>query len=691
MRIFQFKLTAILMLIATPHALAQNQPTDFFAAPRDTASALIVATDPARVCSGATFVHPETGVIATGTGTAGSSCLGYQPIMKPTCAADGQKDCVIANDGKFSAVGKTSLQSGSIRRGLTIGGVQGSYPSAGAPLDPGSAPSALDTSGVTEAKPKNFVLFGTDGTPYQFKVGKISDGDFTPTKTPSSFSSTTSTTSPTMLYMPFKISGAPNLSAENIIAPNTILSITGSSLPRSYFKPEAGITLTTVNNSQNIAIAKAIVFVDTPTQARWMLLKDTTTAAPLSRTSSNATTLCSGAKVTINNNSYNSQTGVWALPSSKQVAWMLKTGATAPDGLIAKENLFSVSSKFWVYDPPATGTTGTYKTAYFTDILSDPVIEPAGTNDTANVVCVFKLASAGGGSSGNAPPNPTNLAATTPAANSVALAWVSGGGTTAGYRVSYLAGQTAPSTCSTGTQVSSGSISGTNASITGLSASTIYSFRVCAIDGSSTPLVSSGITVTVTTSGGGGSGTGTGSGTGPSGASGTGGGMAFTSKTGTVPVTFQTTLPDGTRASLAAHLYLTSDGNRAFAYVFSPGSTAGVANYGLTSANSTVSTVCTNLGTTLSLMQTNPLGNFSYPWLPVSKKVVDDFAAGFTVAPFLGNISDGKYPLGQNFLAFDDTVSGSGQFKVYQFSTAVGGATEASTAMGGAVICTAGQ
>ncbi|NBQ54392.1 MAG: fibronectin type III domain-containing protein, partial [Proteobacteria bacterium] len=277
--------------------------------------------------------------------------------------------------------------------------------------------------------------------------------------------------------------------------------------------------MTTVNNSQNIAIAKAIVFVDTPTQARWMLLKDTTTAAPLSTTSSNATTLCSGAKVTtINNNSYNSQTGVWALPSSKQVAWMLKTGATAPDGLIGKENLFSVSSKFWVYDPPATiGTIGTYKTAYFTDILSDPVIESAGTYDTANVVCVFKPATAGGGSGGNAPPNPTNLAATTPAANSVALAWVSGGGTTVGYRVSYLAGQTAPSTCSTGTQVSSGSISGTNASITGLSASTIYSFRVCAIDGSSTPLVSSGITVTVTTSGSGSSGTGTGSGTGSGG------------------------------------------------------------------------------------------------------------------------------------------------------------------------------
>ena len=576
MRMFHFKLTAILILIAAPYAFAQNQPTNFFAAPRDNTSALIVATDPTRVCTGVTFVHPETGVIASGTATSGSSCLGNQPVMKPTCAADGQKDCVIAKDGKFSAVDKTSLESGSIRRGVTIGGVQGSYPSAATPLDPGSAPSALDTSGVTKANPNNFLLFGKDGTPYQFKVGKISDGDFTPTKTPSLFPSTMSATSPTTLFMPFRISGESNLSAENIIAPTKVLSVTGTSLPRSFFKPEAGTTPagttpTTVNNSQNKIIAQAVVFMEFPTQSHWMLLRDTTTTAPrLSETSSNAATLCSGANVTINKNSYNSQTGAWALPTSNQVKWMLKTGATAPDGLIARENLFSVGSttiKFWVYDAPATGTTGTYKTAYFTDILSEPVIESAVTNATANVVCVFKLAT-----------------------------------------------------------------------------------------------------------------------------SGTGGGTAFTPKTDNAPVMFGTTLPDKTRTSLAAHVYLEPNQTRAFAYVFkSDTNSARSFPYPKDSAVTYANAVCGDLK---NQMQTSilPSAFATYNWMPISKTLVDAFAAGFTVAPFLGSVGDGsKYQLGQNFLAFDNTVSGSGPFKVYQFSTAGGGATEASTAMGGAVICTAGQ
>jgi hypothetical protein len=105
-----------------------------------------------------------------------------------------------------------------------------------------------------------------------------------------------------------------------------------------------------------------------------------------------------------------------------------------------------------------------------------------------------------------APPNPTNSIATATSSTQIDLSWTSGVGSTTDYRISYQTGASAPATCATGTIISEGFISGTSHPVTGLSAATQYSFRICAINGNATPDVSSGVTVTATTSAGGGGG-----------------------------------------------------------------------------------------------------------------------------------------------------------------------------------------
>lgn len=98
-----------------------------------------------------------------------------------------------------------------------------------------------------------------------------------------------------------------------------------------------------------------------------------------------------------------------------------------------------------------------------------------------------------------APPNPTGLAAGSIATTQLDLSWTSGGGSTAGYRIAYQSGATAPTDCNSGTQIAPASITGTSHTITGLTAGTQYSFRVCAVNGNPTPDLSSGVTVSATT------------------------------------------------------------------------------------------------------------------------------------------------------------------------------------------------
>lgn len=93
------------------------------------------------------------------------------------------------------------------------------------------------------------------------------------------------------------------------------------------------------------------------------------------------------------------------------------------------------------------------------------------------------------------PPNPTGETANPVNPNRIDLSWTSGGGTTTDYRISYLVGLVAPATCSTGNTIGEGSITGTSHQVTGLAQGTTYTFRICAINGNTTPDESSGVTL----------------------------------------------------------------------------------------------------------------------------------------------------------------------------------------------------
>lgn len=94
------------------------------------------------------------------------------------------------------------------------------------------------------------------------------------------------------------------------------------------------------------------------------------------------------------------------------------------------------------------------------------------------------------------PPNPSgpSFVAT---ANSLQLTWASGGGNTAAFQIAYSASGTAPSTCTTGTVISSTVIgNATSYNLTGLLSSKTYSFRLCA---TASGIFSSGVAFSATT------------------------------------------------------------------------------------------------------------------------------------------------------------------------------------------------
>ena len=97
------------------------------------------------------------------------------------------------------------------------------------------------------------------------------------------------------------------------------------------------------------------------------------------------------------------------------------------------------------------------------------------------------------------PSEPTNLWVGANAPKRVLLGWTAGGGTTVDYRIAYQTGASAPADCNSGTTIGEGSITGTEHEITGLTANTSYSFRVCGINSNGTPYYTSGVTDTIAT------------------------------------------------------------------------------------------------------------------------------------------------------------------------------------------------
>lgn len=95
------------------------------------------------------------------------------------------------------------------------------------------------------------------------------------------------------------------------------------------------------------------------------------------------------------------------------------------------------------------------------------------------------------------PNNPLGVDLTINGPDSVSFSLVSGGGGTIGHRLAYKTGSTAPTDCTSDTQVNMGG--GTTYGLSGLTSLTQYSYRICAYNG--TPIYSSGLTGTFTTPG----------------------------------------------------------------------------------------------------------------------------------------------------------------------------------------------
>jgi chitinase len=99
----------------------------------------------------------------------------------------------------------------------------------------------------------------------------------------------------------------------------------------------------------------------------------------------------------------------------------------------------------------------------------------------------------GGGGGGTAPSVPTGLTVTGTTSSSVSLSWTAPSGTVTGYDV-----------YKNGSEI--GSVTGTSDTVTGLSASTAYTFTVAAYNSVGTSAQSSQVSATTSSSGGGGSG-----------------------------------------------------------------------------------------------------------------------------------------------------------------------------------------
>lgn len=103
------------------------------------------------------------------------------------------------------------------------------------------------------------------------------------------------------------------------------------------------------------------------------------------------------------------------------------------------------------------------------------------------------------GSQNEIPPDPILTRAIALSVSQIELSWITGGGLTSSYLISYQVGTIAPSHCGSGTQLGGISVSEPTYFAEGLIPGTVYSFRICATNSSVFPKASPGLTVTVAT------------------------------------------------------------------------------------------------------------------------------------------------------------------------------------------------
>lgn len=313
---------------------------------KPTASAFSLNSE--AICARQDFIAGD-GTTRAGTGT--RNCTG-RPPSDASCNSVLNTGCRVDGTSTFKAALSDRLVPCNMKRGLTIGGVTGNFPSTNCKLDDKDPANIADYPGArSDTTPLTMELFDATGTPFTIDLLRVAGGDtLTPGKDDIQRNQNNT------LYMPFKITDEPNLKPENISTGKTLFRVTGTALTRSYW------TKTTYGNTSTWA--------DGATGYTWTIASTSPTTSPNCGT----------------------DTASPALPTDQDLKWAFETGITSgPSGLLAT---YTYPLYVWYrqYVPPTLQTsegTWTNKVVEFTTSTQvDPSEPPSGTQGMA--LCVDK-------------------------------------------------------------------------------------------------------------------------------------------------------------------------------------------------------------------------------------------------------------------------------------------------------------
>lgn len=170
-------------------------------------STLVGSFSPSEVCSDVTYFDLN-GKSQQGT----RNCSG---TVAPACSADGEVGCV--TNASYKAAKMENVSAANIRKGVTVSGVSGDYPSATYPLSGSSQLTDLSTL-TANAVNGSYEWFQSDGTRMTGSIDEV--GSITPTANAQVFN--------TNVVRAFTVLGDPDLKPENIRYGINIFGITGS-------------------------------------------------------------------------------------------------------------------------------------------------------------------------------------------------------------------------------------------------------------------------------------------------------------------------------------------------------------------------------------------------------------------------------------------------------------------------------
>ncbi len=173
----------------------------------------IMTEVPENVCSGSKY-YDQTGALKVGT----KSCQSAPAAA--SCSKTGETNCLAST--AFPAVASTELAAGNIKKGASIGGVTGIYPSSEAPLATNTTVADLTSFGPTSPV-GTYEFFDSAGNVYPANI--LDGGTITPSTVSQSLSATGS------LYRGVTVSGNADLLASNIKSGVNLFGVSGSLTP----------------------------------------------------------------------------------------------------------------------------------------------------------------------------------------------------------------------------------------------------------------------------------------------------------------------------------------------------------------------------------------------------------------------------------------------------------------------------